>query len=266
MQLQEQYEEWIRRHTWGATTNDQDKQIYPLDEGNQPHGKMPMPPEDEWAYDDERAPLLIPGIVEGTLVESTLLVPTMQHPLPPQTERGQSPTRSLRHGVWHGLLTLLAALFTVLLLTPIQPGVMRLFVSLVPAAGATATITLVTDQVDLHRAYTLLAAPVGVVLPETSLQPAYPQAQIEARLLAAHTLTQQVTVPTTGEGHQPALQARGLVTFYNQAPIAQTIPAGMLLSGADGVKVVLRGSLCRTHRRLPGERTPAISPLSERVT
>jgi hypothetical protein len=238
MQQQEQHEEWIRRHTWGATTMDQDKQINPPEEGNQPPEETRMPLGDEGAYVHEGAPPPITRIVEGVLVESTLLVPTTQPGLPPHMGSNQSPMRSLRRRVGQGFLTVLAALLTVLLLTPIQPGVMRLFVSLVPAAGATATITLITDQVDLHRMYTLLAAPVGVVLPATSHQSAHPEAQIEARLLAAHTLTQQVTVPTTGEGHQPALHAHGLVTFYNQAPAAQTIPAGMLLSGADGVQVV----------------------------
>lgn len=251
MNQQGQHEEWIRRHTWGANTQDQDKQIYPRGEGNQPHGKMPLPLEDEGAYDDERAPLLIPGIVEGTLVESTLLVPPMHPPLPPQSERTQSPARSFRRGVRHGLLTLLAALFTVLLLTPVQPGAMRLFVSLVPAAGATATITLVTDQVELHRAYTLLAVPAGVVLSTASHQPAHPQAQIEARPLAAPTVTHQVTMPTTGTGHQPALYAHGLVTFYNQAPTSQTIPAGMLLSGVDSVQVVTDQAVVIPAAQLP---------------
>jgi baseplate J-like protein len=128
---------------------------------------------------------------------------------------------------------------------------MRLFVSLVPAAGATATITLVTDQVELHRSYTLLAVPAGVVLSTASHRSANLQARIEARLLASPTLTQQVTVPTTGKGHQPALYAHGLVTFYNQAPISQTIPAGMLLVGVDGASVVTDQAVVVPAAQLP---------------
>jgi hypothetical protein len=210
MQSQEQHEDWIRRHTSGETKKDQDEHFYPCDVGNQPHGKMRMPREDEWAYDEEsEPPIQTPCIVEGTLVESTLFIP----PLPLQTQRGRSPTRSPIRGIGQGLLMLLAALLTVLLLTPLQPAVMRLFVSLVPAAGATATITLVTDQVDLHRAYTLTAVPAGVVLSTASRRSTNIQARIEARLLATPTLTQQITVPTTGRGHQPALYAHGLVTI-----------------------------------------------------
>lgn len=161
-------------------------------------------------------------IVEGTLVESTLLAPAP--PSNPQGEEdGQHSLRALRHWVGQDLLTVLVALLTVLALTPTQPRVMRLFVSLMPAAGATATVTLVTDQVDLHRTYTLLAVPAGVVSPTTTNHQPPPQTQIEARLLAAPALTQQVTVPTTGKGHQPATQAHGWITFYNQAPTAQVV-------------------------------------------
>lgn len=128
---------------------------------------------------------------------------------------------------------MLAALLTVLLVVPTQAPAMRLFVSLVPAAGPSATLTLVTRQVDLHRTYTLLAVPSDLAAPVLQQQ-----AQVEARLLTSHHLTQAVTIPTTGRGHQPAMRGRGTVTFYNQAPTAQTIPAGLLLSGADGVQVV----------------------------
>jgi hypothetical protein len=87
----------------------------------------------------------IPRIVEGTLVESTLLVPA---PPPPSIlqgeEGGQHPLRALRRWVGQGLLTVLVALCTVLALTPTQPRIMRLVVTLVPAAGVTATTG--TDQ------------------------------------------------------------------------------------------------------------------------
>lgn len=204
------------------------------DEETPPHTQLPPSPT--------------PRIVEGTLVERTLLVP----PRPPssaQAERTRHPAHSLLRWVGQSLMTVLVALCTVLALTPTQPRVMRLFVRLLPAAGATATVTLITDQVDLRRAYTLLAVPAGVVVPPTSHHPA----QIEARLLATPLLTQQVTVPTTGRGHQPATQGHGLVTFYNQAPTAQTIPSGMLLSGADGVQVVTDQAVTVPAAHLPAQ-------------
>ena len=45
-------------------------------------------------------------------------------------------------------------------------------------------------------------------------------------------------MPATGTGHQQAQAARGLITFYNALPAPQTIAAGELLTGADGVGVV----------------------------
>lgn len=51
-------------------------------------------------------------------------------------------------------------------------------------------------------------------------------------------MTQARTVPTTGTGHQDAKAAQGFITFYNAAPSPQTVTAGTLLTGADGVQVV----------------------------
>jgi VCBS repeat-containing protein len=61
---------------------------------------------------------------------------------------------------------------------------------------------------------------------------------VSARLLSvkSHTFTQ--TVPTTGHGHTQAQQAQGTLTFYNAAPYAQTVAAGTVLTGADGVELV----------------------------
>jgi uncharacterized protein YgiM (DUF1202 family) len=64
------------------------------------------------------------------------------------------------------------------------------------------------------------------------------QQQIPGRPLATITLSQAKTAPATGIGHEPAQAAHGLVTFYNALPTPQTIPAGELLTGADGVAVV----------------------------
>jgi len=58
------------------------------------------------------------------------------------------------------------------------------------------------------------------------------------RTLSTLSLTQARTVPTTGIGHQAAEPGHGQLTFYNAAPQVQTIPAGTLLIGKDGVEVV----------------------------
>jgi hypothetical protein len=217
-------------HTWGVTMAGQDgqtEQASHLDENTQAAEMDVL--QDEAIADDAAAPT--PRIVEGTLVESILVGPSPSAPAQP--EGAASRLRTLGRKGQQCALLLLAALLTVLLLVPTQASAMRLFVSLVPAAGPSATLTLVTEQVDLHRTYTLLASPTHLAAPMIQQQ-----AQVGARLLTSHYLTQAVTIPTTGTGHRPAMQGRGRVTFYNQAPTAQTIPAGLLLSGADGVQVV----------------------------
>lgn len=250
MQQHEQREEWIRRHTWGATAMDQgERRELPCDDGLVAEEMVGPSGDEEIPFGTSAPPT--PRIVEGTLVESTVLVPPTAPPSTPPSGRDLSPARALRRWGEQGLLTLLVALITALVLVPTQEPVMRLFVKLVPAAGATATITLVTDQVELRKTYTLLAIPAGVTVAETPHQRWDAQAHIQARLLAAPTLIQQVTVPTTGRGHQPAMQAHGLVTFYNQAPAAQTIPAGMLLNGADGVQVVTEQTVVVLAAHLP---------------
>ena len=51
-------------------------------------------------------------------------------------------------------------------------------------------------------------------------------------------MNQARTVPTTGKAHQDARPAHGSITFYNAATYPQTVAAGTLLTGADGVAVV----------------------------
>jgi hypothetical protein len=251
---QQQHDEWGSRHTWGATTTDQDEQRDRPNEDEQATAKIESFLEDE-VMNDPGAPSPTPRIVEGTLVESTLLVPSTPPTSSPQAERDWHPTRSLRQWTHQGVLITLVALLTVLALVPTQAGAMRLFVTLVPVAGPTATITLVSDQVALNHTYTLLAVPAGVAVPTTQQQ----QPQVEARLLAVPILTQAVTVPTTSRGHQPAQQAHGLVTFYNQAPAAQTIPAGMLLTGVDGVQIVTDRAVVVPAAHLPTQGQVTVS-------
>jgi hypothetical protein len=61
---------------------------------------------------------------------------------------------------------------------------------------------------------------------------------IQARKLFTKSLTLAQTVKTTGTAHQNASVATGYLTFYNSLPSPQTIPAGTMLTGADGVNVI----------------------------
>jgi hypothetical protein len=62
--------------------------------------------------------------------------------------------------------------------------------------------------------------------------------QIAGRALSAVTMSQQQTVPTTGKAHQDGRAAHGFITFYNAATYSQVIPAGTMVTGADGVQIV----------------------------
>jgi hypothetical protein len=61
---------------------------------------------------------------------------------------------------------------------------------------------------------------------------------VPARALPALTLSQHTTVAATGKGHQDASKATGTVTFYNGLLSEQTIAAGTILTGADGVPII----------------------------
>jgi hypothetical protein len=89
------------------------------------------------------------------------------------------------------------------------------------------TITLVPLARDLSTTATITAVP-GT--------PA--GGQIASRLLPPLTLSQAGTAPTTGKGHQDAEAARGTITFYNGLFSSQTVEAGTLLTGSDGIAVV----------------------------
>ena len=96
----------------------------------------------------------------------------------------------------------------------------------------------------------LLAAPVTVtIIPASTTITAIMQVtlstgnhpspgSLSGRSLPMLSLSETATVPTTGIGHQQAEPGRGMVTFYNAAPQAQTIAAGTLLTGKDGTQIV----------------------------
>jgi hypothetical protein len=105
-------------------------------------------------------------------------------------------------GVWYGILPLFAPTATVTII-PVSKAI-----------TATGTLTVVTGPANAAKG------------------------QIEGRLLSTITMSQAASVPTTGTGHQDAQSAHGAITFYNAAPYVQTVAAGTVLTGADGVEVV----------------------------
>src|SRR6266699_5119221 len=62
--------------------------------------------------------------------------------------------------------------------------------------------------------------------------------RVHARQVPALTLMQSTDVPATGIQHQAARRARGYITWYNGQFASLTIPAGTMLIGTNGVRVI----------------------------
>src|SRR5260370_22289400 len=90
---------------------------------------------------------------------------------------------------------------------------------------------------ELYLASIQPSASITVVATET---PVTTRATISlpAHIFTPLVFTQSQTIPTTGRTHQNATQATGYVSFHNALTQPQTIDAGTLLTGADGIKVV----------------------------
>jgi Baseplate J-like protein len=99
-----------------------------------------------------------------------------------------------------------------------------------PSLTATTSITVMPVQTPITTTTTLAVVTTGTGSSQHH--------QVPGRLLSSLTLSGQRTVATTGVGHQDAAFAHGTVTFYNAALYGQTIPAGTLLVGSDGVQIV----------------------------
>jgi hypothetical protein len=99
-----------------------------------------------------------------------------------------------------------------------------------PVVTLAATVTLVPETKTLSTTFTVTSVPIGTPDPAHE--------QVAAHLLEVGSPTQSQSVPTTGTGHAPAQMGKGTVTFYNAAPYSQTVAAGTVLTGNDGVEIV----------------------------
>jgi VCBS repeat-containing protein len=98
-----------------------------------------------------------------------------------------------------------------------------------PSAASSASVSIIPDRNDLKNTYTIL----GV-----TRAPNAAQREVQARLMSSATPSQSMTVKATGNGTIPAVQAQGILTFYNALPYAQTIAVGTVLTDANGIQVV----------------------------
>lgn len=93
----------------------------------------------------------------------------------------------------------------------------------------TATVTIVPTRLD-RQASLVITAVTGT--------PDDTQHEVAARFVSTTSPGLVASGQTSGVAHVPATTARGTLTFYNAATYPQTIAAGTVLTGADGVHVV----------------------------
>ncbi len=93
----------------------------------------------------------------------------------------------------------------------------------------TATVTIVPTRLD-SQATLLITAVTGTPDPARH--------EVAARFVSATTPASVSSGQASGVTHVPAVAAGGTLTFYNAATYPQTIAAGTVLTGADGVQVV----------------------------
>jgi len=187
---------------------------HPLIEEQEPPGAPP-----------ERDPLL-PPTVESTLAESVVV--STQEPAEEAEQAAEdeilpSPKRMF---VLNRSSIIACLLFLLLVGEHVIPLVWPVLdASLHPKA----TVTLFAAKEHLTFTYSFFAV-IGTADER--------QQQIPSRVLSVTTPTRTLTLPTTGIGYTPAVQAKGELTFYNEAPYAQTIQAGTVLTGRDRIQVI----------------------------
>src|SRR6266487_490911 len=115
---------------------------------------------------------------------------------------------------------------TLLIVSPARLGSVMTFL---PGLTPRASVTLTPAQARLHTAVSLTAV-TGTPDPT--------RGQVHARLLSEQSPVFTRMVPTSGHGHTRAQAAGGTLTFYNAAPYTQTVAAGTVLTGTDGVQLV----------------------------
>jgi hypothetical protein len=93
----------------------------------------------------------------------------------------------------------------------------------------TALVTIVPTRLDSQARLTITAV-TGTPDPARHV--------VAARFVSATTPASEAFGQATGTAHVPATVAFGTLTFYNAATYPQTIAAGTVLTGADGVQVV----------------------------
>ncbi len=67
--------------------------------------------------------------------------------------------------------------------------------------------------------------------------------EVNGRVLAPLILSQEQTAPATGRGHQDAERGAGMLIYFNGSFAPQTVDAGTVYTGADGVQVATNATV-----------------------
>jgi hypothetical protein len=154
-----------------------------------------------------------PPIIEGDIAASEI---TGTVPLAP-------PKREFHFNYW----LLIAAILVVILASEHVPALLTYIQT--TYFHRQATVTLFSTQKQVAHTYTFLAV-TGT--------PDAEQQQVPSRLISSTSPAQTVTLQATGTAQTQPTNAYGIVTFYNDAPYAQTIDAGTVITGNDGIQIV----------------------------
>ncbi len=184
---------------------------HPREEGAAQEPIALPPPEQERGYPVITTPIPTPGDLHHT-------TPFPSSPVGHQTPWSPRHQRLFLAGLGSGLLLYLLALVLI-----------AVFVA--PVVTLAATVTITPETKTLSTTLTVTALATGT--------PEQARKQVAVRVLIVSSPTQSQTVPTTGTGHAPARVGEGTVTLYNAAPYSQTVAAGTVLTGADGVEIVI---------------------------
>ena len=136
----------------------------------------------------------------------------------------------------------LFALLILLLLLIIGGGIYTAFS--VFGTEVTATVTITPVRETMQQTYSIVAV-TGT--------PNIVQSQIEARFLSSSPPAQSETIATSGRGMLSATSAKGILTFYNSLPTAQTLPVNTLVTDAKGIEMVTDTSVVLSAAQLPVE-------------
>jgi hypothetical protein len=168
-----------------------------------------------------------PPTIESTLAES-VVVSTQEATEGEQEQGADQPVPSMPKRVflpnWSNIIACI--LFLILVGEHVVPLLLPVLDSYVHPK---ARVTLFAARQQVTFPYTFFAVTGTADLSHK---------QIASRFVSFTTPTKTIVMHTTGTGYTPAIQARGEVTLYNEAPYPQTIQRGTVLTGHDEVQVI----------------------------